>query len=67
MNIDQVSPNPKVVVEDDRTGMDPTTVRRAVLDHLLYTCMKAPDNATMLDVYKAVSHAVRDRLVQRWI
>ncbi|MCA9709167.1 MAG: glycogen/starch/alpha-glucan phosphorylase [Myxococcales bacterium] len=58
---------PKIVVEDDRTGMDPTTVRRAVLDHLLYSCMKAPDSATMLDVYKATSHAVRDRLVQRWI
>ena len=58
---------PRVVVEDDRTGMHPDTVRRAVLDHLMYTCMKAPNSATMLDVYKAMSHAVRDRLVQRWI
>ncbi|MCX4246457.1 glycogen/starch/alpha-glucan phosphorylase [Paraliomyxa miuraensis] len=57
----------KIVVEDDRTGMHPDTVRRAVLDHLLYTCMKAPGSATMLDVYQAVAHAVRDRLVQRWI
>lgn len=67
MNDTPASSTPTIVVEDDRTGMDPTTVHRAVLDHLLYTCMKAPDNATMLDVYKAVSHAVRDRLVQRWI
>lgn len=57
----------KVVVEDDRTGVHPDTIRRAVLDHLLYTCMKAPDSATPLDVYNAISHAVRDRLVQRWI
>jgi glycogen phosphorylase len=57
----------RVVVEDDRTGMHPDTVRRAVLDHLLYTTMKAPSSATMLDVYKATSHAIRDRLVQRWI
>jgi glycogen phosphorylase len=57
----------KVVIEDDRTGMHPDTVRRAVLDHLLYTAMKAPGSATMLDVYKATSHAIRDRLVQRWI
>ncbi|MEM9455594.1 MAG: glycogen/starch/alpha-glucan phosphorylase [Myxococcota bacterium] len=65
---DTNDPNaPNIVVEDDRTGMDPTTVRRAVLDHLLYSCMKAPDTATTLDVYKATSHAVRDRLVQRWI
>jgi starch phosphorylase len=60
-------PTTRVVVEDDRTGMHPDTVRRAVLDHLLYTSMKAPSTATMLDVYKAISHAVRDRLVQRWI
>src|SRR5262245_28078964 len=57
----------RVVVEDDRTGMHPDTVRRAVLDHLLYTAMKAPSSATMLDIYKATAHAVRDRLVQRWI
>ncbi len=64
---DTHEPQTKVVVEDDRTGMHPDTVRRAVLDHLLYTCMKAPESATMLDVYGALSHAVRDRLVHRWI
>lgn len=56
-----------VVVEDDRTGMHPATIERAVLDHLYYTCMKDPASANLLDVYQAVAHAVRDRLVQRWL
>jgi glycogen phosphorylase len=56
-----------VIVEDDRTGMDPVTVERAVLDHLRFTRMKDLNSATKLDVYHAVAHAVRDRLVERWI
>ena len=57
----------RVIVEDDRTGMHPDTLERAVLDHLNYTCSKDVQSATPNDVYLAVSHAVRDRLVQRWI
>ena len=57
----------RVVVEDDRTGMEPLTLERAVLDHLYYTCMKDPPSATLLDVFNAIAHATRDRLVQRWI
>lgn len=57
----------QVVVEDDRTGMDPVTLERAVLDHLAYSCMKDPKSATSLDVFNAIAHATRDRLVQRWI
>ncbi|MBC8070410.1 MAG: glycogen/starch/alpha-glucan phosphorylase, partial [Deltaproteobacteria bacterium] len=61
------SPHPEVLVEDDRTGMHPVTLERAVLDHLYYTTMKDPPSATLLNVYEAVAHATRDRLVQRWI
>jgi len=64
---DTNEPGPKIVVEDGRTGMHADTLRRAVLDHLYYTCMKDPQSATMRDVYEALSHAVRDRLVQRWV
>ncbi len=56
-----------VIVEDDRTGMHPVTLERAVLDHLRFTRMKDLTSATRLDVYHAVAHAVRDRLVERWI
>jgi starch phosphorylase len=58
---------PRIIVEDDRTGMHPETLQRAVLDHLFYTQSKDLQSATPLDVYGAVAHAVRDRLVHRWI
>jgi starch phosphorylase len=42
-------------------------LRRGLLDHLLYTCTKDINDATASDVYRALSHAVRDRLVHRWL
>src|SRR6185503_14292591 len=41
---DSASPtaHPEIFVEDDRTGMHPVTLERAVLDHLYYTCLKDP-------------------------
>jgi len=57
----------EIKVEDDRTGMDPTTIERAVLDHLHYTCLKDAVTATKRDVFIAVVHATRDRLVHRWL
>jgi starch phosphorylase len=62
-----LEPEEVVIVEDDRTGMHPVTLERAVLDHLRFTRMKDLSSATHLDVYHAVAHAVRDRLVERWI
>lgn len=50
-----------------RTGMDTPVLKRAVLDHLLYTCAKDVDEASALDFYTALAHAVRDRLVHRWL
>ncbi len=62
-----MSTEPTAVPEDDRTGMHPDTLRRAVLDHLMLTRAKDIDSATAIDLYHALSHAVRDRLVYRWI
>lgn len=50
-----------------RVGMDPPVLKRAVLDHLLYTCAKDLEDATPLDMYKALAHTLRDRLVHRWL
>jgi glycogen phosphorylase len=47
--------------------IDPEEFRRAVRDHLLYTCVKEARDATAPDIYLAMAHAVRDRLVQRWL
>jgi len=57
----------EVHVEDDRTGMDPVTFKRAITDHLRYTQSKTEKNAHRYDWYVALAHAVRDRAVHRWI
>ncbi len=53
--------------EEERTGMSPATLERAMLDHLYYSCAKNESSATALDLYKALALTVRDRLVQRWM
>ncbi|MEY4511248.1 MAG: hypothetical protein RLZZ450_3370 [Pseudomonadota bacterium] len=49
------------------TRIDPGQFRKAVYDHLLYTCVKDRAEATAHDFYRAMAHTVRDRLVQRWL
>ncbi|HEX7668639.1 MAG TPA: hypothetical protein VF395_03605, partial [Polyangiaceae bacterium] len=53
--------------QDDRTGLSPETLRRAVLDHLHYTCARDRDSASLADLYNAMAHAMRDRLLSRWL
>jgi glycogen phosphorylase len=57
----------EIRVEDDRRGMDPVTLKRAILDHLYYTQSKSERTATKWDWFVALSHMVRDRLIYRWI
>ncbi|HVW28781.1 MAG TPA: glycogen/starch/alpha-glucan phosphorylase [Polyangiaceae bacterium] len=52
---------------DDRTGLTPDVLRRAVLDHLHYTCAKDRDSASLRDLYTAMAWAMRDRLLSRWL
>ena len=52
---------------DTRVGMDARAFKRSVLDHLLYTCARTVRDASAADVYRAMAHAVRDRLVHRWL
>ncbi|HEY6881601.1 MAG TPA: glycogen/starch/alpha-glucan phosphorylase [Polyangiales bacterium] len=47
--------------------IEPEAFRKALEDHLLYTCIKAPEEATASDYYMALAYTVRDRLVQRWL
>src|SRR6476620_6606126 len=47
--------------------VDPDVFKQALLDHLLYTCVKDQRDVTAVDLYRAMAHAVRDRLVQRWL
>jgi starch phosphorylase len=50
-----------------RVGMDPAAFKRALLDHVLYSCARELREATPADLYQALAHSVRDRLVHRWL
>src|SRR5215831_20760325 len=52
---------------DDRTGLTPDVLRRAVLDHLHYTCARDQESASLRDLYNAMAWAMRDRLLSRWL
>ncbi|MEX0269180.1 glycogen/starch/alpha-glucan phosphorylase [Leptolyngbyaceae cyanobacterium UHCC 1019] len=58
---------PTVRVEDDRTGLDIETLKRAFLDNLFYIQGKFPEIATQNDYYMALAYTVRDRLFRRWL
>jgi starch phosphorylase len=47
--------------------MSTEALRRAVIEHLRYSCTKEIEDATPFDLYRALSHAVRDRLIHRWL
>ncbi|KGJ03702.1 maltodextrin phosphorylase [Paracoccus halophilus] len=44
-----------------------TDLRAAIMWHLTYTLGKDPDHAQLFDWRMALSHAVRDRIVDRWM
>ena len=53
--------------DDTRTAMSAASIRRAFLDHVIFTQGRMPGHAKAPDLYQALAHTVRDRLVQRWI
>ncbi len=52
---------------NSRTAGDADTLKRAFADHLQYSQGKDEHSATALDRYFAVAHAVRDRMMRRWL
>jgi glycogen phosphorylase len=50
-----------------RASLQAADFQAAVIDHLIHTCAKQPRDASALDLYHAMSHTVRDRLVHRWL
>lgn len=63
---EKAAPGPRVVVEDDRSGMSKESFERAFLDNLLCLQGRTLNRATPLDLYRALAFTVRDRLVHRW-
>ncbi|MBO9997769.1 MAG: glycogen/starch/alpha-glucan phosphorylase [Cyanobacteria bacterium SID2] len=60
-------PSPQIQIEDDRTGLNIETLKRAFADNLFYIQGKFPEIATTNDFYMALSYTVRDRLLRRWL
>jgi starch phosphorylase len=54
-------------VEDPRIGMSAPIFKKRFLNHLRYTLGVDRTMASPVDYYLALSHTVRDRLMQRWI
>ncbi|GGA41513.1 glycogen/starch/alpha-glucan phosphorylase [Okeania sp. KiyG1] len=57
----------KIQVEDDRTGMSVTTLRRALADNLFYLQGTYESMAKQDDFYRALAYTIRDRLLQRFL
>ena len=53
--------------QDQRTGMSDDILVRAVVDHLRYSFAKNKKTASADDIYLAMSLAIRDRLIHRWM
>ncbi len=54
-------------IEDDRTGTNIETLKRAILDNLYYIQGKDTLTASANDYYMALAYTVRDRLLRRWL
>jgi glycogen phosphorylase len=52
---------------EDRTALSKEAIKNAFLEDLFYMQGKFPALATKNDYYMALSYAVRDRMLQRWI
>ena len=55
------------LTEDDRTGISLETLKRAIMDNLLYLQGIFPEIATQNDYYMALAYTIRDRLIHRWV
>ena len=56
-----------LIVEDDRTGRQVDTLKRAILDNLNYIVARVPQRANTHDYFTAVAYTVRDRIIADWI
>lgn len=52
--------------EDARSSSSRAAITRAFLDHLLYTQGKSLELASNKDLYQALAHTVRDRMLRLW-
>ena len=63
----KVTAKSAIRIEDDRTGLEIPTLKRAFLDNLYYLQGRIPEMATKNDFYMALAYTIRDRLLHRWL
>ncbi len=60
-------PTPGCFADPDRSGLTATDVFDGMTEHLFYTIGKLAPSASRHDLYMALSYAVRDRLMTRYL
>jgi starch phosphorylase len=55
------------LIRADRAGLSVEAIKRSFLENLLYIQGRFPRRATTNDLYMALAHTVRDRLLDRWL
>jgi starch phosphorylase len=55
------------LLKDQKTEMTVEALARSFLDNLFFVQGRSLERATINDLYMALAHSVRDRLVERWI
>jgi starch phosphorylase len=54
-------------LKDQKTDLNVQALARSFLDNLFFVQGRSLERATVNDLYMALAHTVRDRLVERWI
>ena len=60
-------PTPGCFADPERSGIDANAVFNGMTEHLFFTLGKLAPSASLHDLYKALSYAVRDRLMTRYL
>jgi len=58
---------PEESQEGQRTALSVDALAQSFLDNLIFVQGRSMERATVNDLYMALAHTVRDRLVERWI
>jgi starch phosphorylase len=59
--------NPDLSLKAQRTALGVDDLAQSFLDNLVFVQGRSRERATVNDLYMALAHTVRDRLVERWI
>jgi starch phosphorylase len=57
----------ELIKKTERTDLTVEALMQSFLDNLFFVQGRSPERATRNDLYMALAHSVRDRLVERWI